>query len=104
MGKFHGSIGFASSANSVPGVFTEVITEREYTGDILRTSQRWQQGQNLNDNLTLSTRISIVADQFAFLNLSTIKYATWAGVNWSVTTVEHQRPRLILTLGGVFNG
>jgi len=104
MAKFHGFIGFAQMVETAPGVYKEQITEREYTGDFLRMVQNLVSGQNLNDNLTLSTRVSVVADPFAFANLSTIRYVKWEEVSWKVSSIEHQRPRLILTLGGVFNG
>lgn len=91
-------------AETAPGVWTEQMEEREYTGDFMRLSQNLIQGQTLNDNMTLSSRVSIVADPFAFANLSTIRYVKWEGVSWRVSSVEHQRPRLILTLGGVYNG
>lgn len=104
MAKFHGYIGFSELVEVAPGVHQEQITEHEYTGDFLRLSQTWVGSERLNDDLKLSTRVSIVADPFAFANLSSIRYAKWAGVSWKVTDIEHQRPRLILTVGGVYNG
>lgn len=104
MAKFHGFIGFAETVETAPGVYTEQITEREYTGDFMRLLQNLNQAETLNDNLALNSRVSVVADPFAFANLSTIKYVKWEGVSWRVSSIEHQRPRLILTLGGVYNG
>jgi len=104
MAKFHGTIGFSTSVESADGVFTTPITEYEYTGDFLRTTSKWQQNEKVNDNLSLSARVSIVADPFAFANISTIKYVKWNGVAWKVVSVEHEKPRLVLTLGEVYNG
>ena len=104
MAKFHGFIGFAQTVETAPGVFKEQMTEREYIGDFMRLSQTMAQTQMVNDNMTLSSRVSVVADPFAFANLSTIRYVKWEGVSWKVSNIEHQRPRLILTLGGVHNG
>ena len=62
----------------------------------------WQQGENLNDDLVVNNIISIVADPFANENIHTMKFVRWMGVAWKITNVEIQRPRLILTLGGVY--
>lgn len=104
MAKFHGKIGFAISAETAPGVFTDTITEREYSGDIIRQTKTWRESQQVNDNLTLGNRITVVGDDFANLNIPTMRYIVWGGVYWKINSIEIQRPRLILTLGGVYNG
>lgn len=104
MAKFHGFIGFSTIVETAPGVHQEQITEREYTGDFLRTSQTWSTAEKVNDDLKLDVRVSIVADPFAFANMSTIKYVKWNGVSWRVSSIDHERPRLILKVGGVYNG
>jgi hypothetical protein len=104
MAKFYGEVGYAETTETTDGVWTEVITEKKYSGDVLRSTRRLQAGENLNDNITVNNLISIVADPFAVQNFQNIRYAKWNGVLWKVTDVEVQRPRLILTLGGVYNG
>ncbi len=104
MAKFHGSIGYATSTETAPGVWTDVISSREYFGDVLRETKEWRQANQVNDNLTFSNRISITADDFAFSNFTAMRYVVWAGQYWKVSNVEIQRPRLILSLGGVYNG
>jgi hypothetical protein len=104
MAKFHGFIGFAQTVETAPGVHQEQMTEREYIGDFMRLTQNFIASQTLNDEMKLGSRVSVVADPFAFANLSTIRYVKWEGVLWKVTGIEHQRPRLILSLGGVYNG
>jgi len=104
MAKFYGLVGYVETQQTAPGVNTPVPTERNYSGDVLRNSRRWQAGENLNDDLVVNNVISIVADDFANSNFQTMKYVKWMGVSWKVTNVEVQRPRLILTLGGVYNG
>lgn len=104
MAKFYGVIGYAETKKTSPGVWTEAITEKNYSGDILRNTSRWQAGENLNDNLTIHNRISILADPYAYQHFHAIRYIEWSGAKWKVTSVEVQRPRLILTIGGVYNG
>ena len=103
MGKFYGKIGYAETRETTPGVWTEEITERNYTGDIIKNTRRWQSGDSLNDDLVINNIISIVADPFAYQNFHAIRYIMWMGASWKVTNVEVQRPRLILTIGGVYN-
>jgi len=103
MGRFYGEIGYAMTVEKKPGVWQEQITTRMYTGDVLRDIARMQSGQNLNDDLTIDNRLGIVADPFAYEHFSSMRYIKWMGALWKVKSVEVQRPRLILTIGGVYN-
>jgi hypothetical protein len=104
MAKFYGVIGYAEITETSPGVWSPGITERNYSGDIIRNSRRLQPGENLNDNITVDNQISIVADPYAYQNFHTMQYIKWMGASWKITRVDVQRPRLILTIGGVYNG
>jgi len=104
MAKFYGVIGYAETKETSPGVWTESITERNYYGDVIRNTRRWQPGEGLNDNLTINNIISIVADPFAYQHFYAIRYIKWMGASWKIDNIEVQRPRLILTIGGVYNG
>lgn len=104
MAKFCGVLGYAETKETSPGVWTEQIVERKYYGDVIRNSRRWGPGEHLNDDLTVNNSLSIVADAYAYENFFAIRYVEWMGVRWKVNWVEVQRPRLILTVGGVYNG
>ena len=104
MSKFYGPIGYITQKEISPGVWDEVVVEKSYRGDILQDTRRWQASEHKNDNLTISNRLSIIADPFLYENSSTIRYVLWLGVRWKVNNIEIQRPRLILTLGEVYNG
>ena len=104
MAKFYGKVGFIIPEETNPGVFVEKAKERPYTGDFLRMSSRWDNSENLNDNLSLGNRVSFVADPFAFEHFSAIKYVKFGGAKWEVSSVEVSFPRLILSIGGVYNG
>lgn len=103
MAKFYGAIGYAETEETAPGVWTETITERNYSGDVIRNTRRWQTGDNLNDNLTVNNKISIVADPFAYQNFQAMRYIEWMDALWKITEIDVQRPRIILTIGGVYN-
>ena len=104
MNKFFGLIGYITQEEISPGVWDDVVTEREYRGDVTQNIRRWQTSERKNDNLVISNIISIVADDFAYENSSTIRYVSWMGTRWKVNSIEIQRPRLILNLGEVYNG
>ena len=55
-------------------------------------------------NINVANEISIVADPFANQNFHTMLYVEFMGTKWKITNVEVKRPRLTLTLGGVYNG
>ena len=102
--KWYGKIGYAVTEETTPGVWTEAITERPYYGDLLRNTRKWQSSEMLNDNLNLANELSIVADPFAYEHFSSIRYVEFGGAKWKVSNVEVQYPRLILSIGGVYNG
>lgn len=104
MAKYYGKIGYATSEEVKPGVWKKRITEREYFGDVIRNTRRLQSSGNLNDNIIVSNEISIVADPFANENFHSMLYVEFMGAKWKISNVEVQYPRLILTIGEVYNG
>lgn len=104
MAKFYGEIGYAESVETSPGVWEDIIVEQRYFGDILRNTRKLQEGESLNNDLTVGNSISIVSDAYANEHFFAIRYIKWAGTRWTVSDVEVQSPRLILRLGGVYNG
>lgn len=104
MAKFYGKIGYSETKETTPGVWEPTITERNYYGDLVRNSRRLQSSENLNDDINISNEVSILADPFAYQNFHSMLYVEFMGAKWKVSNVEVQYPRLILTLGGLYNG
>ena len=104
MAKWFGVIGFVETKETKPGVWKPQITERNYFGDLLQNARDLQSSDKLNDDLNVSNKISIVADEFAYQNFRSIRYVEFMGTKWKITSVEVRYPRLILTTGGVYNG
>lgn len=104
MAKFYGAVGYGITEETTPGVWTDSIVERNYTGDVIKNYKKSSSGESINDNIDVSNNISILSDPFAMNHFHTIKYVKWMGAAWKVSTVEVQYPRLILTIGGVYNG
>lgn len=108
MARFYGKIGFAETREGTGdriGIDEDVIVEKPYYGDVLRISRKYEStGDSVLDELRVDNRISIVADAYARDNFFRMKYVQWMGALWCITNVEVERPRLILTIGGVYNG
>lgn len=104
MAKYYGKIGYAVTAETEPGVWTEQITERVYYGDVIRNARRTQTTDQVNDDISISNEISIVADPYAYENFHSMRYAEYMGTKWKVTNIEVSYPRLILSIGGIWNG
>lgn len=103
MTRFAGEIGYIETVQTAPGVWEEVVKKVNYKGDVIRNSRQLEKNETLNDNVTVNNSFSIVADAYAFQNFFNMRYLRWLGTNWKITSVEVQRPRLILTIGGVYN-
>lgn len=105
MARYCGIVGYIESVEESPGVWADKVTERLYTGDSTRITSRWSSSSNsTNDDLSVNIQLSVIADPFAYQNFNYIKYAEYMGVKWKVTSADVERPRLILTLGGEYNG
>ncbi|MEY8515329.1 hypothetical protein AALC25_00105 [Lachnospiraceae bacterium 29-84] len=104
MAKFYEAVGFASPTEGKPGVWKDEITERMYDMELARNMRKLQSSGQVNDNVNVANEISILADPFANQNFHSIRYVTFMGAKWKVTDVEVRYPRLILTVGGVYNG
>lgn len=104
MAKWCGVIGFAEVREKAPGVWVEEIVERTYCGDMIKNIRRLQTTSQLNDDVTISNSISIVADPYANENFHSMRYAEFMGTKWKVSSADVEYPRLILALGGVYNG
>lgn len=104
MAKWYGKIGYADNVEVEPGVWEDSIVEHSYYGDLNRNTRSLQNSGGINDNINLSNEISIVADPYASENLYKMRYVEFAGTKWKITNVEVKYPRLILSIGGVWNG
>lgn len=104
MAKFYGRVGFITTVETAPGVWEESVIERNYYGDVVRNIKRAENSGGVNDNININNNISLVADPYALENLFAITYIEWMGTLWKITSIEVERPRLILSIGGVYNG
>ena len=103
MPKFYGKIGFADTVETTPGVWEETIIERNYYGELVRNTRKLVTSSHLNDDISINNEISVIADPYAKKNFHSMRYVEFMGTAWEITSIEVQYPRLILSLGGVYN-
>lgn len=104
MAKFYGEIGYGETVEKAPGVWVDEIVEKRYFGDVIRNARGLKEGEGVNNDLTVRNSISVVADAYANEHFFAIRYIRWMGALWTVADVEVQSPRLVMRLGGVYNG
>lgn len=107
MARYYGEVGYSEGTVETPpgsGVWVDSIVERSYFGDVVRNTRQLRPGDKINDDLEVNNSISIVADPYAMQNILAMRYIRWMGSLWVVTDVDVEAPRLLLRLGGVYNG
>lgn len=102
--KYYGQIGFRTTSEIKAGVWEESIVEHSYYGDVIKNTRQYRSGDKVNDDLDINNQVSIVADPFARNHFHEMIYIKWMGAAWKITAIDVQFPRLILTIGGVYNG
>lgn len=102
--KWYGEIGFDVPIIKAKGVYDHEFIPKQYYGDVINLSSRWQQTEHVNDDLKINVKISVMGDPFIEEKFPYIKYVKYMGHKWSVTEVTPNRPRMELTLGGLYNG
>lgn len=104
MARWAGKVGFETSVETEPGIWEEKINERKYYGDLNRNARRLESSGGINDNVNISNEISFIADPYAKENFHAIRYVEFMGTKWKVSNIDVQFPRLVLSLGGIYNG
>lgn len=102
MAKYYGMIGFATQEETKPGVWEDVIVERPYKGDVLRNGRRYDRSEDINDNFTITNQFSIVSDAFLYSHVPALRYLEYMGSKFKIVSAELDRPRVTISVGGVY--
>lgn len=102
--RYYGAVGYGESAVTESGVWEDHIVEYNYYGNVVRNTRTLIEGDKVNNDLSVGNSISVLADPYANEHFHAIRYIWWAGTRWIVSNVDVEGPRLILRLGGVYNG
>lgn len=104
MARFFGVFGYRETREVRNGVWMPCILRMKYFGDVIRRSSRLQSNPDSeNQNAVCSNEISIIADAYAYEHFSELVYVEWMNQKWSVTRTEVKHPRLIVTIGDLYN-
>lgn len=103
MGKYAGNIGYGINSETVPGVWSETIVEKRVYGEVFKNVRRLENGEGLNNDIVTSMQISFISNPYSQVNFHLIKYAWYLGTRWKIIDASVEYPRIILTLGGVYN-
>lgn len=105
MGKIYGKLGCSQTIETSPGIWEEIVVERDVYGEVVSNfSRRYNSAAGINDNIELSNTISIIMDPYINTNIPNIRYISYMGSRWKISNIEIQPPRILLTLGGLYNG
>lgn len=103
--KWYGQIGFTDTQETRPDFWEEVITKRNYYGDVYRKSRQLNDSGYINGEINYQMEFSILADPYARNHIDTMRYVTMDGCKYTVASVDPTAyPRLTLSVGGVYNG
>ncbi len=103
MAKFYGKIGYVSETETKPGIWKKTVTERDYYGDLIKNTRRLDGASQVNEGINISNEISIVADPYARDHFYSMRYVEFMNAKWKISNVDVQYPRLILSIGGLYN-
>lgn len=104
MDRFHGFIGYGIQKETTPSVYQDTIIEREVYGEFKRNYARITNQGNVNNDIALSSVISVVTNAYFMDNYQNIRYIKFHNQYWTVSNIELKYPRAELSLGGVYNG
>lgn len=104
MAKFSGLVGYTSKEETTPGVWSTVENPRKMKGDIIRQGANYSSSNHISDDVSLNHRVSLIGDAYAFDRYYDIKWVEIDSIKWKVESIEIQRPRIIVSIGGVWNG
>ena len=103
--KWFGQIGYWTEETDPDDPFKQIhkIVEKDYYGDLIKNYKKDQSGSTINDNFRISNQISVLADPFIMGNFQHMRYVTFMGNKWKISSAEVNYPRIILDLGDLYN-
>lgn len=104
MARFWGLLGLNRGyTETAPGTFTNVIDEVEVNGEMRRQNLKWSNA-GMRDSISAKTTLSVVTPEDSVIDFAEAVYVIWLGKKWSIIGIDYIRPRVELTLGGLYNG
>ena len=101
--KCSGKIGYARAEETSPGIYQEIIVEKQYYGDIVRNSTQILDSNTINSSIKLNNSISVLCNNYISDNLGCVRYMTFKKSKWKISSIEIKDNRIIFTLGDLYN-
>ena len=101
--KCSGKIGYARTEETSPGVYQEIIIEKQYYGDVVRNTAQILDSNTINSSIKLNNSISVLCNNYMSYNLGCVRYLTFKKSKWKVSSIEIKDNRIIFTLGDLYN-
>lgn len=102
--RYSGKFGFAESTETAPGVMEDVITERDYIGDVVQRTETLSVNDSVLPQYRTTTSVSVLSDGVLAETYKNLRYISYMGSNWSVSSAVFQFPRLVVYIGDIYNG
>ncbi len=99
----YGTFGFSITKEVEPGVYEEVIEEKEMYYNILKDNFAQTDNNNSNQDISFNKTISVLYSDYLQKNISHLRYVEFMGIKVNVRSVSPNYPRLTLSLGGFYN-
>lgn len=80
-----------------------MIDEVVVRGELRNVQASWSQ-QSMNDTVRARHVLSVVTPEKSTIDFNAVVYVVWFNQKWTVTSIQYKRPRVELTLGGLYNG
>ena len=101
--KCSGKIGYSRTEETSPGVYQEIIVEKQYYGDVVRNTTQILDSNTINSSIKLNNSISVLCNNYMSDNLGCVRYLTFKKSKWKVSSMEIKDNRIIFTLGDLYN-
>ena len=101
--RYSGYIGIQDQPiETSPGMFKFQIREVRVNGDLYTKRTSWPNAQMSGASLGMT--FSMVTPESDDINFTDVLYFVYQNRKWAVTSIEYDRPRVKLNLGGLYNG
>lgn len=102
--RYSGKIGYGQQVERAPGIWEDVITERDALGEVKQTTEAFTVANSILPQYRTTTSVSVVSEGTEKVNYSDLRYVTHAGVRWSPASIVVEPPRLIIFIGEEYHG
>lgn len=102
--RYSGKLGIAQQTEVSPGVWEETIIEHDIIGDMKQRTETFDMADSILPRTATTTNVSVLARSLGQPDTSMYRYLTYAGKNWTISSIVHDHPRLVMYIGEEYHG